>query len=470
MKITFIGGGSHRFASTARTLLAAADLQIDEIALYDINKTRADAVASFIEKTPEFTAKPCRILRSENLETALEQADLVCIVIFANDPRTLGLVNQACGRHGFMSNSWPMSPGCTLRAPKVCSIVLDIAQKMERLCPDAWLLDFSNPVSVASGIINHHTKIKGFGICEGFSNHLWDISRLFGKDEMALETDTDMHCAGVNHFSFVSPKSLWKGRNLYQQLDELIAKDNWNPAVLAGSWSNESKMSITGGLEQLLLGYKRYGYLLFSSEADGLASMNVSGFAEPYAKRMAEQSDDQVEEMIKIQQQERHKSDQKFSALINMAPQEMDWNQVDAENPQLKKKIHDLMVLMARAKSGKTVRVATSVPNNGAIKNLPDRFIVEFSQVFENGQMRPSIAHELPTPWYSWISAFAAHQTLLADAIACDCPETLFQALSCYPVNRDSTRFWKMWREVVEISKDDISPNLAKVIDLLPKV
>lgn len=129
----------------------------------------------------------------------------------------------------------------------------------------------------------------------------------------------DIYCAGVNHFSFVSPKSLWKGRNLYQQ----------------------------------------HGYLLFSSEADGLASMNVGGFAEPYAKRMAEQSDDQVEETVRSQQQERHESDRKFSDLINMAPQEVDWNQVDVENPHLQKKIHDLMVLMARAKSGKTVRVAT---------------------------------------------------------------------------------------------------------------
>jgi hypothetical protein len=53
---------------------------------------------------------------------------------------------------------------------------------------------------------------------------------------------------------------------------------------------------------------------------------------------------------------------------------------------------------------------------------------------------------------------------------AYDCPETLFQAISCYPVNRDSTPFWKMWREVVEISKAEISPNLAKVIDLLPNL
>ena len=87
--------------------------------------------------------------------------------------------------------------------------------------------------------------------------------------------------------------------------------------------------------------------------------MNVGGFAEPYAKRMAEQSDDQVEETVRSQQQERHESDRKFSDLINMAPQEVDWNQVDVENPHLQKKIHDLMVLMARAKSGKTVRVAT---------------------------------------------------------------------------------------------------------------
>jgi alpha-galactosidase/6-phospho-beta-glucosidase family protein len=468
MKITFIGAGSHRFAATARSLLASPDLTIDEIALYDINRVREETMALFIEKVPEYQENPCLVSRNQSLEKALEGADLVNIVILANDPSILNSINRACSRYGFMSNSWPMTPCGALRAPKVCSIVLDIARKMEKLCPDAWLLDFSNPVSVASGVINHHTKIQGYGICDGFSNHLWDISRLFGKDEMAVAADNDIHCSGVNHFSFISPESTWKGRNLYQQLDELVATGHWSPPAFSSQCSKEIQKNITNGLNQLLLGYQRFGYLLFSSEADGVAAMNVSGFAEPLAKKTAEQSDNDSKINLKKMQDQRQEADRQLADFIKTPSKEINWDDPIPENPYLRKKENGLITLMAMAKSKKPVRVVTSVPNNGAIKDLPDNFIVEFSQVFENGQMRPSLQHKLPTVWHSWIAAFAAHQTLLADAIATDCPKTFFEALSCYPVKRDSSEFWAMWREVLPLASDEISPNLNRVIEFLP--
>ena len=82
--------------------------------------------------------------------------------------------------------------------------------------------------------------------------------------------------------------------------------------------------------------------------------------------------------------------------------------------------------------------------------------------------MRPSIPHEWPTVRHAWIAAFAVHQALLADAIVHDCPDTFYRALSCYPVRRDTSEFWAMWREILEVASDEISPSLRTVVDLFP--
>ena len=75
---------------------------------------------------------------------------------------------------------------------------------------------------------------------------------------------------------------------------------------------------------------------------------------------------------------------------------------------------------------------------------------------------------KLPDVLFPWIAAFAAHQTLLGDAIAQDCPKKLVEAMSCYPVHRDSRAFWDMWREILQISASELSLNLAHAANLIP--
>lgn len=474
MKITFIGAGSHRYAPVARGLLARDDLTVHEIALYDLDKSRAQIMAEFIKQTPEYKKTPCIVSWDHNLEEALEGSDLVNVVISVNDPLTMRLMCQASARYGFMGNdAGPLTPAGSVRGVKVCSIIFNIVRKMEKLCPDAWLLDFSNPVSVVSGLVNHHSKIKAYGICAGATNHLWDISRLFGKDEMADDTGNDIHTAGVNHFSFIAKESIWKGRNLYDQLEELIAKGDWRPPFFETLASEHERKFLAEVLRLMLLEYKRSGYLLFSSEKDGLGALSVHGFTQPQARIVAERTYGDAVKLVEATRKDKQKADSLFADLVKRAENEIDWNNLGTQAGlrAFRKNSKDLIVLFARAKAGNNVKVVSSVPNNGAIKDVPDRCVVEFSQVFDNGHARPSAPHVLPVVWHSWISAFAAHQTLLADAIAYDCPETLYKALSCYPVNRDSSVFWAMWREVARIAIDseEISSNLKKVVDFMPQ-
>ena len=119
MKLTFIGGGAHRFATAARTILGKSQtLTVREIALFDIDKARTATMAKIIAKSPEFRANPCTITSDPTLEEALEGADLVYVVIGVGTRLLYELSTHACGRHGYICSE-NITPSGALNALKI---------------------------------------------------------------------------------------------------------------------------------------------------------------------------------------------------------------------------------------------------------------------------------------------------------------------------------------------------------------
>ena len=201
MKVVFVGGGSHRYLSVARSILAEPGLMENgEISVFDLAVDRAEAMRSMIAQCPEKRNVDCAVESPFELDAALEGADVVIVVLFAGNRRNFLLSQRICGQHGFIGSD-QLSPSGAMLAMKGAPILLNIAKRMEELCPDAFLLDFANPVAVLSAAVNNHTKINCMGICAGYTNHMWDIARILGKDECC--SDHAVNCAGVNHMSFI---------------------------------------------------------------------------------------------------------------------------------------------------------------------------------------------------------------------------------------------------------------------------
>ena len=215
MKITMIGGGAHRVLGILRGAMAIPGvLDGGEIALYDLNTVRSEAMGRMLLKTPEQAQCGCRITWGETLEQALEGADVVGSILPAMAPRSYALSKGVCVRHGYISSD-NVSPTGALCGVKIAPVIMNIARTMERVCPNAWMINFVNPTAVLSGMVNNHTTIRALGVCQGFTNHLWDIPRLFGRDEEV--TSLAVESAGVNHLSYVL-KGKWKGEDLFESL------------------------------------------------------------------------------------------------------------------------------------------------------------------------------------------------------------------------------------------------------------
>lgn len=146
---------------------------------------------------------------------------------------------------------------------------MNIAKKMEQYCPKAVLLDFANPVSVVSAMVNQFTSIRCYGICEGHNNHGWDLTRILtGEDRYSPDMDVDV--AGVNHLSWIL-RGKWRGRDIFEMLDERISTvpDWWKHISFTAEKTEFVQKQMIDGMRKLVSLYQHRGALLFSTEGDG---------------------------------------------------------------------------------------------------------------------------------------------------------------------------------------------------------
>lgn len=464
MKVVFVGGGAFRVLGIARGALGEKGvLDGGEISLYDLNVPRAEAMARLIAKTPECIRANCKVTWGSSLEKALVGADLVGVILMAGSQRTFRLGDESSFKHGFLGSD-NVSPNGAFLAIKGAPILLNVARKMEKLCPKAWLLDFANPVAVHSGMINNHTKIEAFGVCAGFTNHQWDLARIFGKDEQ--RTDFNVETAGVNHLSFIV-RGRVQGQDLFEALNRRLARGVKVPK-LQDQWSKAAKINIAGSVLTLDRFYRELGVLIFSTEGDGLAHLRYDEDLARFKKEFKPCTATQLEAHLKAGVEARQQENQAFQAHLTKDLDAAFWRQQEGSGSWFQRQDHDIFVEIMRGRAGvRKVKVATSRLNNGAVEGFTDRTVLEYSQYIENGRIRPAGHYAVPPVVHGLISGLADHQTMLGDALATDDPKLLAQALMAYPIQPYSQAARALYKDLARINRDEIAPKLRRVTEYL---
>ncbi|MFA6293821.1 MAG: hypothetical protein WC637_18680 [Victivallales bacterium] len=466
MKIVFFGGGSHRYLSIARSIMAVPGLmQNGEINLYDLAVERSEAVGRMAMKSPEHKGINCKITWGTSLDAALEGADIVFVVLMAGSRRNFDLLQSSCPQHGFIGSD-QLSPSGAMLALKGGPILMDLAKRMEKICPKAWLVDFANPVAVLSAAVNNHTRIRCLGVCQGYTNHLWDLPRLlFGKDEEG--SGFDIRCAGINHMSFILHGSTYRGRDLYELAAERVT-DNWTMSPLSDRWNEGSKKNITNSVNTLVKLYRKYRYLVFSSEGDGLVHLDIEGGYLNSVKNAAPPpSKKKMDERESKFRTGRAEADKTFQSWLNADLDVAGWNTERPDALYLLRTDEDIMVKIAKAVGGVgELAIATSRLNEGAVAGFKDRTVLEYSQILGRDGIRPAGKFEVPDVFQGLVSGLATHQTLLGDAIATRDPRILFEALYSYPVKQDTAESKALWRDMLSIAADEIPTEFQKTREM----
>ncbi|MDL2233302.1 alpha-glucosidase/alpha-galactosidase [Ruminococcaceae bacterium OttesenSCG-928-L11] len=221
-KITFMGAGSTVFArNVLGDCMCSEVLRDSEMALYDIDGDRlreSEAILSAINKGLGGKAKIKTYLGVDNRKDALRGADFVvdAIQVGLYDPCTITdfEVPKKYGLRQTIADT--LGIGGIMRALRTIPVLADFARDMEEVCPNAWFLNYTNPMSMLTGYMLRYTGVKTIGLChsvQACSEHL--LKDLGMEDKIPGRREL---IAGINHMGWLLDIQDKDGNDLYPEI------------------------------------------------------------------------------------------------------------------------------------------------------------------------------------------------------------------------------------------------------------
>jgi len=212
-RITIVGAGSIAFSMTLiRDIVTKPELDGCRISLMDINAERLEAVAALAERLRRELEVGVLVSAHTDRLSALDGARFV-INTAALGERDLWPANREIARrHGYWT-----SKGFRISALRNTPLAVGLARDMERVCPDAWLLQYANPMVANVGAVTRYTKIKAVGLCHGFQGTVDTLAAWMNLDRTQLEAEA----IGINHFIFIT-RWRYRDREAYPALAEWL--------------------------------------------------------------------------------------------------------------------------------------------------------------------------------------------------------------------------------------------------------
>lgn len=265
LKIAYVGGGSRAWAHNLMNDLAKDGDIAGEVRLYDIDYEAAklnEVVGNNLSAREDVAGK-WKYKAYEKIGDALAGADFVVISVLPGTFEEMQSDVHAPEEYGiYQSVGDTTGPGGIVRALRTVPMFKEFALAVKEFCPDAWVINFTNPMSICvRTLYKVFPKIKAFGCC----HEVFGTQKLFVKilEEKfgikATREEIDINVLGVNHFTHLSDVR-YKGMDLLPAYREYIAEhpDGLEQSVEAKHWANGAY--VTKELVKFTL-FKRYGYV-----------------------------------------------------------------------------------------------------------------------------------------------------------------------------------------------------------------
>jgi alpha-galactosidase len=230
LKITFLGAGSTIFVrNVLGDCMSSEALRDCEIALYDIDAQRlkeSERILSAINKGKGGYSKISCYAGVENLEKALKDAVFVvnAVQVGGYDPATIAdfEIPKKYGLRQTIGDT--LGIGGIMRALRTIPVLEQFARVMEKVCPNAWFLNYTNPMSMLTGFMQRYTGVKTVGLCHSVqvcSQNL--LESLDMKDK--LEGRNEL-IAGINHMGWLLEIRDKNGVDLYPEIKKRAKAKN----------------------------------------------------------------------------------------------------------------------------------------------------------------------------------------------------------------------------------------------------
>lgn len=377
VKITFMGAGSSVFAKNViGDCLFCESLQNGHVALYDIDgerlnesKKMIDALNANINKG---RAKITAHLGVAKRKEALRNSDFVvnAIQVGGYDPSTIidFEIPKKFGLRQTIADT--LGIGGIFRALRTIPVMWDFAQDMEEVCPEAWFLNYTNPMSMLTGAMLRYTGVKTVGLCHSVQVCSESLLTSLGmKYEPSSIRDS---IAGINHMSWLLEIKR-DGKDIYPEIKTLAKKK-------MAEWRKPGAKKNSNMVRIALM--QNFGYYITESSEHNAEYM-------PYW--IKKQYPGLIEEFnIPLDEYPRR--------CVN---QIANWKKNSKElvnNPKLSHvRSHEYgSIIMNAITSNTPAQIGGNVLNRGLIRNLPEEAVVEVPCLVDGNGIRGCYVGRLP--------------------------------------------------------------------------
>ena len=231
-KVVVIGSGSLFFGRQAIWQMVHSEhLRGGTLGLVDTDGERAEKMGRLAEKVVESQGAPLRVEYSTDRKDVLARADFVVLSFPDRGVKFRGIDCDVSLKYGVrMCSGDTIGPGGIFRTLREFPVILAVCRDIERLCPDAWVINYINPTAANGlGLRRHAPMLKSFALCDGLHMPRAKINYAARAGLIKVDEDYtgevaegfDLRIAGVNHFTWVI-KAEHKGKDVSARIAEAI--------------------------------------------------------------------------------------------------------------------------------------------------------------------------------------------------------------------------------------------------------
>ena len=202
VKITIVGGGSFAWTPTiVRDIVVTEALQGSTICLYDIDPEAVKLTARAARRCVRQAGARFKVETTGSRREALRGADFVILTISTGGLEAMRHDLEIPYRYDiYQPVGDTVGPGGLARALRNIPVVVDIARAMERHCPRAWLLNYTNPMTTLCRAVTRVTSVRTIGLCHELYGTIRSIRRWF---DLAPEVPIEARVGGINHLPWI---------------------------------------------------------------------------------------------------------------------------------------------------------------------------------------------------------------------------------------------------------------------------
>ncbi len=412
-KVVLIGAGSVFFGrQTIWSMVMKESLRGGTLALVDLDKKKLGWMRAVAERCVKEAKSPLKIEVSDDRRKVLKNADFV-VLAFANEGVKLrGNDADISTKHGMiMCSADTVGPGGIMRTIREVPRQNEILKDVEKLCPDAWVINWVNPTA-AMGIamMRNFPRLKTLAICDGPHNPRFDNDLIVqagivkSADQItdALRSSVKIRSGGVNHFNWLFEMT-HKGKDMIPRIKESLKKASQSEHIAS---SEDGKVTLTNKIAHQL------------AEAVGYIPKCVWHTQEylPYFQG----HDVAKEEALTIR---------KWNIEVRRKWMDECWTDMQdiasgkrATSDFLEKTTADhASDIIGSMWSGKSRKFYINVRNNGAVTNLADDAYVEVPCVADMSAVMPLPFGPIPRPILGYAQrVLDEHELAVEAAVSCD--------------------------------------------------